>query len=102
MGYKRILVLVDGSPTSTRGLMEAVKLAHDARAKLLLLHVVEEYAILGIPEAGASIGPVLDALKRTGRMTLAKIERSARRLGARPETMLIEDFSRRVANAVVD
>jgi len=102
MGYRRILVPVDGSATSARGVAEAIKLAQDARAKLLLLHVVEEYAILGIPEAGASIGPVLDALKRAGRATLAKIERSARRLGARPETMLIEDFSGRVANAVVD
>ena len=102
MGYKRILVPVDGSPTSARGLLEAIKLAHDARAKLLLLHVVEEYAILGIPEAGASIGPVLDTLKRTGRTTLAKLERSARRAGARPETKLVEDFSGRVANAIVD
>ena len=102
MGYKRILVPVDGSPPSARGLLEAIKLAHDARAKLLLLHVVEEYAILGIPEAGASIGPVLDTLKRTGRTTLAKLERSARRAGARPETKLVEDFSGRVANAIVD
>ncbi len=102
MGYRRILVPVDGSSTSARGLQEAIKLAHDARAKLLLLHVVEEYAILGIPEAGASIGPVLDALKRTGRATLAKLERGARRAGARPETKLVEDFSGRVANAIVD
>jgi len=102
MGYKRILVPVDGSPTSGRGMLEAIKLAHDARAKLLLLHVVEEYAILGIPEAGASIGPVLDTLKRSGRATLAKLERSARRAGARPETKLVEDFSGRVANAIVD
>ena len=102
MGYRRVLVPVDGSPTSVRGLAEAIKLAQDARAKLLLLHVVEEYAILGIPEAGASIGPVLDALKRAGRTTLGKIERGARRLGARPETLLVEDFSGRVANAIVD
>ena len=53
MGYRRILVPVDGSSTSARGVAEAIKLAHDARAKLMLLHVVEEYAILGIPEAGA-------------------------------------------------
>jgi nucleotide-binding universal stress UspA family protein len=102
MGYKRILVPVDGGATSARGMLEAIKLAHDARAKLLLLHVVEEYAILGLPEAGASIGPVLDALKASGRRTLAKIERDARRLGVRPQTKLIEDFSGRVANAIVD
>jgi len=102
MSYKRILVPVDGSPTSARGVAEAIKLAQDGGAKLLLLHVVEEYAILGIPEAGASIGPVLDALNRAGRSTLAKIERGARRLGIRAETKLVEDFSGRVANAIVD
>lgn len=102
MGYKRILVPVDGSPTSARGLAEAIKLARGARAKLLLLHVVEEYAVLGIPEAGASIGPVLEALSRSGRATLARVERGARRLGVRPETKLVEDFSGRVANAIVD
>ena len=102
MGYRRILVPVDGSATSARGVAEAIKLAQDARAKLLLLHVVEQYAILGIPDAGASIGPVLDTLKRAGRSTLEKMERSARRQGARPETRLVEDFSGRVANAIVD
>jgi nucleotide-binding universal stress UspA family protein len=102
MGYKRILVPVDGSPTSARGVAEAIKLAQSGGAKLLLLHVVEEYAILGIPEAGASIGPVLDALNRAGRITLAKIERGVRRLGVRAETKLVEDFSGRVANAIVD
>jgi nucleotide-binding universal stress UspA family protein len=102
MSYKRILVPVDGSPTSARGLAEAIKLARDARAKLLLLHVVEEYAILGVPDAGANIGPMLDALKRAGRKTLSRIERSAQRLGVRSETMLVEDFSGRVANAIVD
>jgi nucleotide-binding universal stress UspA family protein len=40
--YKRILAPIDGSPTSMRGLMEAVKLAKNQKAKLRLLHVVPE------------------------------------------------------------
>jgi len=102
MAYKRILVPVDGSSTSARGLAEAMKLARNARAKLLLLHVIEEYAILAVPDAGANIGPMLDSLKRAGRTTLGKVERSARRLGVHPETMLVEDFAGRVATAIVD
>ena len=42
MSYKRILVPVDGSPTATMGMIEAIKLAKEARGKLMLLYVVEE------------------------------------------------------------
>ena len=40
--YSRILVPVDGSPTSSRGLEEAIKLAKLTGAQLRLLHVVDE------------------------------------------------------------
>lgn len=40
--YQRILAPIDGSPTSIRGLMEAVKLAKNQQGKLRLLHVVPE------------------------------------------------------------
>jgi len=106
MGYKRILVPVDGSPTSAKGLKEAIKLAKAdkgvGRAKLRLLYVVEEYAAFAAPEVGANVGPLLDAIKAAGRKTLARIERSARAAGARPETVLVEDFGGRVADAIVE
>jgi nucleotide-binding universal stress UspA family protein len=40
--YTHILVPVDGSPTSDRGLDEAVKLAKLTGARLRLIHVVEQ------------------------------------------------------------
>lgn len=101
MSYKRILVPVDGSPTSAKGLKEAIKLARESRAKLLLVYVVEEYAAFAAPELGANVGPLLDALSAAGRKALARIERSARAAGARPETLLVEDFGGRVADAIV-
>lgn len=106
MGYKRILVPVDGSPTSAKGLKEAIKLAQGdkggGRAKLRLLYVVEEYAAFAAPEVGANVGPLLDAIKAAGRKTLARIERSARAAGAHPETVLVENFGGRVADAIVE
>ena len=39
--YQRILVLVDGSDTSRKGLAEAVKLASVTGGQLRLLHVVD-------------------------------------------------------------
>jgi len=105
MGYKRILVPVDGSPTSAQGLKEAIKLAGGGKsgrhAKLQLLHVVEEYAAFTAPEIGADIGPLLDAMKAAGRKTLARMGRSARTAGARAETALMENFGGRVADAIV-
>jgi len=101
MAYKRILVPVDGSSTSAKGLTEAIKLARESRAKLLLLYVVEEYAAFAAPELGANAGPLLDALNAAGRKALARVERSARAAGARPETLLVEDFGGRVADAIV-
>lgn len=101
MSYKRILVPVDGSPTSAKGLKEAIKLAREGRAKLLLLYVVEEYSAFAAPELGANVGPLLDALTAAGRKALARIERSARAAGAHPQTLLVEDFGGRVADAIV-
>jgi nucleotide-binding universal stress UspA family protein len=101
MGYKRILVPVDGSPTSNRGMTEAIKLAKSSRARLRLLHVVEEFAAFSAPEVGVDIGPVLEAMRAGGRKTLARIERRAREAGARPDTALAENYGMRVADTIV-
>ncbi len=101
MAYKRILVPVDGGATSMRGLGEALKLATENKAKLCLLHVVEEYALIAAPEMGASIAPLLDSMRAGGRKTLAAVARRAHAAGTRPECVLVEDFGGRVADAVV-
>ena len=75
MSYKRILVPVDGGPVSAKGLKAAIELARGTRAKLRLLHVVEEYAAFSSPDVGANVGPILDALRAAGRRTLARVER---------------------------
>ena len=102
MAYKRILVPVDGSPTSNKGMLEAIKLAKEGRGKLLLLHVVEEFTAFSGAELGIDVGPILDALRDSGRKTIAKVERRARAAGARPETKVVENYIGRVANAIDD
>jgi nucleotide-binding universal stress UspA family protein len=101
MAYKRILVPVDGSPTSAKGLKAAIKLARETRGRLCLLHVVEEFSAFAAPELGTDFGPVLDAMKAAGRRTLARSERAARAAGVRAETALAEDFRGRVADEIV-
>ncbi|HEX2650156.1 MAG TPA: universal stress protein [Burkholderiales bacterium] len=102
MSYKRILVPVDGSSVSNLGLKQAMKMARGGRAKVRLLHVVEEFGAFMTPDTGASIGPVLDSLRAAGKRTLARIERRARASGLKPSTALVENFAGRVADAIVD
>jgi nucleotide-binding universal stress UspA family protein len=101
MGFKRILVPADGSKTSAKGLAMAIRLAKENRAKLLLMHVVEEYAAFATPEAGLAVGPILDAIREGGQRTLKRVTQAARRAGAHPQTALVEDFGGRVADAIV-
>src|SRR6266849_1782999 len=53
MAYKRILVPVDGSPTSSLGLREAIGFARAQKARLQLVHVVDVHSSL---MAGAESG----------------------------------------------
>lgn len=101
MTYRRILVPVDGTPTSTKGLKAAIKLAKESGARLMLLHVVEEYAAFAAPEVGVNIGAILDAMRAGGKRTLARIAKGAQRAGVRPQTALVENFGGRVADAVI-
>ena len=43
--YQRILVPVDGSPTSQQGLAEAIQLAKLTGGQLRLLHMVDELSL---------------------------------------------------------
>ena len=59
MTYKRILVPVDGSRASQRGLREAIRLAKGQKASLQLVHVVDEHTVL---VSGAEVGPYMTTL----------------------------------------
>jgi len=101
MSYKRILVPVDGSPTAAKGLKAAIRLAREGRGKLMLLHVVEEYAAFISPEIGPSIGPILDGMRAAGKRTLARVARATAASGSRSQTVLAENFGGRVADTIV-
>src|SRR5216684_715602 len=63
MAYKRILVPVDGSPTSSRGLREAIGFARAQKARLQFVHVVDVHnAVL----AGLE-GPAAEPIVRQAR-----------------------------------
>ena len=100
--YKKILVPIDGSPTSNLGLNEAIKLAKDQGAKLRLFHVVDEYvAVSGTDGTVPYAGDLLEALRQSGRKIIDKAEAVAKRSGLAAESVMLESFGGRAADFIV-
>ena len=100
MVYKRILVPVDGSSASNAGLKEAVKLAKDQKAKLRLLHIVDELVVFNTPEAGFNVEAVIESMRRSGKRLLEKAGKLAASRGVKPESGLVESAGVRVADVI--
>jgi nucleotide-binding universal stress UspA family protein len=101
--YEKILVPVDGSPTSHLGLQEAIKLAKLCGARLLLIHVVDlmSYNIAAAADAGLS-AEVWQALKEGGQEILAKSQAAVQAAGLACEIKLVENLAGRVSELVLD
>jgi nucleotide-binding universal stress UspA family protein len=101
--YQRILVPFDGSPTSTQGLDEAIKLARLTGASLRLLHVINELAhVTGFESYSAYAGDVLPLLKADGEQILEQGRSRAAAAGVPVETQLIENFAARLSDLVIE
>src|SRR2546430_17106618 len=102
MAYRRILVPVDGSPTSSRGLREAIGFARVQKARLQLVHVVDVHnAVLAGLEGGAAMTDLAAALKARGRKILASAATVARKAGLASETILLESLTGPAAEPIV-
>jgi nucleotide-binding universal stress UspA family protein len=102
--YRKILVAVDGSKASAKGLREALRLAKSARAKLVILHVVDEYPAFAAMDAAMAGAPGMDlvpALKASGRRVLARAKKTADAAGVRATTVLREMLSGPAAYPIV-
>jgi nucleotide-binding universal stress UspA family protein len=102
--YQRILVPVDGSPTSNRGLDEAMRLARLTGAQLRLVHVVDEVALaLGsaAPFGGYS-GDMFTQLREGGEALLAEGRARVEAAGLPVDTVLSDTFSGRLCDQVVE
>jgi nucleotide-binding universal stress UspA family protein len=99
--YRRILVAVDGSPTSMKGLREAIRLAKDGRAQLLLLHVVNEFYAFASLDGFAPGVDLVPALREGGQRVLAKAKAAAEKEGIRAKTLLRETLGGPAAGSIV-
>ncbi len=96
--YKRILVPVDGSPTSLNGLKEAVGLAKATGARLRILHVVDGLAF--IADHGGYVSDT-EVFRRSGEKMLAKIMPRVQQQ-VRADSVVVENISGRAADTIID
>ena len=100
--YTHILVPVDGSSTSDRGLEEAVKLAKMTGARLRLMHVVDQlvYAT-GMDGTAAMSADQIPLLRESGEKILKTCKTRVEASGVPVDTALFDNFAGRVCDLVV-
>lgn len=101
--YRRILVPLDGSATSERGLREAIALAsgQQEKSRLALLHVVDDFSMLVEMSAVASYQELLEGMRRYGQDVLAKAKAAAADAGIEADSTLREVSQGRIADVIV-
>lgn len=101
--YQRILVPVDGSPTSKHGLQEAVRMAKLTGGKLRLLHVVDDTSIALSFDAYAGYpSDWFENLRRDGERLVADAKAVVMAAGVDVETVLRDNFALPVHEVVVN
>lgn len=101
--YARILVPVDGSPTSDAGLDEAIRLALMSGGALRLLHVVDDMPFIPMSAIHGVVQPDLSASERErGQALLERCAARARDAGVEAGTALVEGLGRRLVDFIGD
>lgn len=90
MAYKRILVAVDGSDTSTLAMQEAIKLAKDQPATLRIIYVADSFVVVG-DGVRFDFKQYESAVRGYGLSILNKMESLAQEAGVATESSIIEN-----------
>ena len=92
--YQRILVPIDGSATSQRGLEEAIHLAKLTKGRLRLFHVIDELSFALAMDAYAGFaGDWLNVLRENGKRILLEGREQTLAAGLEVETHLCDRFT---------
>lgn len=98
--YQKILVPIDGSPTSKHALQEAIRLARSLGAQLELIHIYEDIIYL-IGEDYINYEELQKTVRSCGEKMLADAEAQVRMSDIEVETRLISAGNERVADVIV-
>jgi len=99
--YKKILVPVDGSPTSRLGLNEAIRLAKHHKARLRLIHVVDAFIVTPTLESGRYVVDIQKSFREYGRKILKRAEALVRKHGLRADSVMFEIVGGHAAGIIV-
>ena len=101
--YQRILVPIDGSATSDKGLDEAIALARLTGARLCLIHVLDNLSFAtGYETCAVYTDSVLPFARQAGDRILQEGSARAAARGVQVETRLIDDLLPRMSELVVE
>ncbi len=98
---QRILVPLDGSGPSQRGLQEALALAHALGAQLVLLHVVDDFPQHLELAPAAAYRDALQRLRQRGQALLDQARERAAAAGVGAEALLLESGAQSAGDAIV-
>lgn len=103
--FKRMLVPVDGTRTSQRALAIALALGKDQNAKVHVLHVMDDSAILPMFDPVGYVpeyfDTLIDSLRVGGKKILQSAEKVAAKSGRTVQAKLMEARGQGVANAIL-
>jgi nucleotide-binding universal stress UspA family protein len=101
--YQRILVPIDGSTTSLRGLDEAIRLAQLTGATLRLVHVVDELKyVTGFETFATYDSDLVPLMEEAGEQILKQGRERAERAGIKAESVLFTSLAGRVSELVAE
>jgi nucleotide-binding universal stress UspA family protein len=100
--YDKILVPVDGSETSARGLNEAIAIAKNQASRIRLVHIVNEF-VLDYAYSGDLYATtnVIESLRKSGQIILGHAETAVKRQGLKPECVLLESIGGPAADLIL-
>jgi nucleotide-binding universal stress UspA family protein len=100
--YRKILVPVDGSNCSLMGLAEALKLATASKARIKLLHVVNELILDPALSPSVYYDRLIQSVREAGNAILASARNIASQQCADVEVELVETIGGRASDRIVE
>ena len=99
--YRRILVPIDGSPTSQQALKTAIGLAQAFKARLRIVHVADEWAYISANDTPAGYtSELLAAMTAFANGLLRDATAQAQAAGVEADNMVFDHFGERLGEAV--
>lgn len=98
----KILVPVDGSSTSMRGLAEAVRLVKQLNGTLRILHSVDELMLGDLPLGTDYYNRWVEGVRTRGQQILRDAEAFAREQGVNAEGIIAETIGKRVGDIIIE